>query len=545
MSFVSGILCAPYNSDTYAYRFPRVLHWLGQGKWHWIHTADMRMNVVGCGYEWFVAPVMLFTRTDRYLFLINWVSYLMLPGLIFCVFRFLGLRLRVAWWWAWLLSSGWCYVMQSASVANDGLAVVYTLAAVALAMKSRETGKARDLWLSLLAAALLTGIKQTAIPLAALWLLAAWPERRIAFSNPKTFFAMAVSSLLVSGVPIIFFNFLHTGTWSGVSTMQAEYPDWHIQLDSPFWGIVGNAFCIPIQNLLPPFFPWSGAWNHAMGDFLTTSFGSHFHSFESFGAVSPGVSESSAGIGLAIVLMTLISIGAVRKDKTGLQIKCSRLQLALRLCPWILLAIFMAKVGEAQNARHLAAYYIFFFPSLLASAGHEKLVRKTWWQKMALLCMASSVLLLVINPVRPLFPAVTVTQQLAAGRPHSKIFSTLRDAYTVSRSFRNAGQQIKEEMPLDEPLVGYAAIGNARFEPALWLPFGVRRVERVIRTDSPEQLAKQGIHYVVIENYPSLNCSIDEWMARYHASLVAELTVQERGHDGSQSHVYLMRLGNQ
>jgi hypothetical protein len=96
MSLVSGILYASYNSDTFAYRFPRVLHWLGQGQWHWIHTAEMRMNVAGCGYEWLVAPVMLFTRTDRCLFLINWVSYLMLPGLIFCVFRFLGLRLRVA-----------------------------------------------------------------------------------------------------------------------------------------------------------------------------------------------------------------------------------------------------------------------------------------------------------------------------------------------------------------------------------------------------------------------------------------------------------------
>jgi hypothetical protein len=81
-----------------------------------------------------------------------------------------------------------------------------------------------------------------------------------------------------------------------------------------------------------------------------------------------------------------------------------------------------------------------------------------------------------------------------------------------------------------------------RGEPALWLPFGVRQVERVIQTDSPVQLAAQGIHYVIIENYPSLNCSIAEWMARYHASLVSELTVQERGHDNAQSDVYLMRL---
>ena len=62
MSFVSGVLYPPYNSDTDAYRLPRVLHWLGQEQWHWIHTADARMNVADCGYEWFVAPMVLFTR---------------------------------------------------------------------------------------------------------------------------------------------------------------------------------------------------------------------------------------------------------------------------------------------------------------------------------------------------------------------------------------------------------------------------------------------------------------------------------------------------
>ena len=196
MSLVSGVLYAPYDSDTNAYRFPRVLHWLGQEQWHWIHTADMRMNVAGCGYEWLITPVLLFTRTDRFLFLVNWGSYLMLPGLIFCVFKFLGVRLRVAWWWAWLLASGWCYVMQSASVVNDGLGIVYALAAVALAMKARETGQTADFWLSLLAAALLTGVKQTSMPLAGLWLLAAWPERRIAWGAPKTFCVLAALAIL-------------------------------------------------------------------------------------------------------------------------------------------------------------------------------------------------------------------------------------------------------------------------------------------------------------------------------------------------------------
>jgi hypothetical protein len=538
MSFVSGVLYPPYNSDTYAYRLPRVLHWLGQEQWDWIHTWDARMNVAACGYEWFVAPMILFTHTDRYLFLINWIPYLLLPGLAFCVLKSLGVRLRVAWWWGWLLASGWCYVMQSASVSNDSFAVVYALAAVALAMKAGETGMTGDFWLSLLSVALLTGVKQTGIPLAALWMIAAWPSRRMAFANPRKFFLVAASGALVSVVPTIYFNWLHTGTWDGVLLMEAEYPLWHVQLDSPFWGIVGNAFYIPVLSLLPPFFPWSGAWNHAMDIFVATPFGAHFKSFERFGAVDPGISEYSAGIGLAIILVAAISIWAARKYQVGHPIKSSCLQTALKLCPWILLVIFMAKVGVTQNTRFLAGYYIFFFPSLLAGTGHEKLVRQGWWQKMALLCMAFSAVLLVVNTTRPLFPAVTVTQQLAAEHPHSKSITQLQDAYTVSRMFKSSEQQIAEKIPKCEMLVGYAAVGNAHLEPALWLPFGVRRIERVLKTDTPGQLAKQGIHYVVIEDRPSLDCNVTNWMTRYHAVLIAELTVQ----DNPQSHAYIMQL---
>ena len=51
MSLAGGLLYSHTNADTNAYRIPRVWHWLGGGQWHWIHTADLRMNVVACGFE--------------------------------------------------------------------------------------------------------------------------------------------------------------------------------------------------------------------------------------------------------------------------------------------------------------------------------------------------------------------------------------------------------------------------------------------------------------------------------------------------------------
>jgi hypothetical protein len=187
LTLLSGILYPPLNGDSETYRLPRVLHWLADGQWHWLHAFDARMNVAACGWEWLSAPLFLFTRTDRFLFLINWISFLMLPGLIFSVLTRLQVRPRVAWWWMWLLAAGWCFVLQAGSIANDSFAAIYILAAVDLALRAREKKSVTDLWLSLLAAALTTGTKQTNIPLALLWLIAAWPGAPVLAAASRKF----------------------------------------------------------------------------------------------------------------------------------------------------------------------------------------------------------------------------------------------------------------------------------------------------------------------------------------------------------------------
>ena len=47
--FLGGALYPPTNHAAFTYRTPRVLHWLAEGQWHWIHTANYRMNNRACG----------------------------------------------------------------------------------------------------------------------------------------------------------------------------------------------------------------------------------------------------------------------------------------------------------------------------------------------------------------------------------------------------------------------------------------------------------------------------------------------------------------
>ena len=184
MAFLGGVLHAPSNFDGLAYREPRVLHWLAAGQWHWIHTDFHRLNVRTAGFEWITAPIFALARTDRFAFLINSISFALLPGLVFSVFTQLGVRRRVAWHWMWLLPTGYNFLLQGGSIANDAFPTVYGLAAVEFALRARQSGRVTDLWYSVVAVALLTGAKASNLPLVLPWAVLAAPLAGLLLKRP-------------------------------------------------------------------------------------------------------------------------------------------------------------------------------------------------------------------------------------------------------------------------------------------------------------------------------------------------------------------------
>ncbi len=150
MIFIGGVLYAPSNYDGLAYRLPRVLHWLAAGHWHWIHTDFPRLNTRDCGIEWLSAPLLALFKTDRLLFLINFVSFLFLPGLIFSVLTRLGVRHKVAWYWMWIIPSGYCFIIQAGGIANDSFAAPFALAAIDFALRAKISKSPGDLFNSVL-----------------------------------------------------------------------------------------------------------------------------------------------------------------------------------------------------------------------------------------------------------------------------------------------------------------------------------------------------------------------------------------------------------
>jgi hypothetical protein len=544
LSLMSGLHAVPENGDSNAYRIPRVLHWLNESGWHWIRTEDSRQNITGCGYEWLFAPLVLFTHGVQWVFLPNIVAYFLLPGVLFSFFRRMKLDSRVAWWWSWLVASGWCYTMQACSTDNDSLATVYALAALAFALRAREEKKFGYLWLSLLATSVLTAVKPTNLPLLLPCFVAACPSWRLILIRPLASAALAVFCVLASFLPMAFLNWLYTGSWKGyvLTSGPVLAGQWGPgqELPSAFWGIIGNTFYLAVQNLLPPFFPWAPAWNEAMHHFLQTPLGSHFVPFETFGWLNRSVKATSAGLGLHIIMVAVLALMFIWKRR-GVALPLYRPLFFSWLVwtPWLALLVFMAKVGACQSARYLATYYPLLALALLTRSEMASLVRCRWWQRLVLSLMALTVMFMVYENGRCFIPSSVFARVLTS--PHPGILKVL-DAYYQARLSVAAYWEFTSHHSANEAVVGYATMCGS-LEPGMWRPWGHGRVERLLPDDSPEWVRSRGIHFVFVED-PALTENretIQQWLERFHATLVDQMTFATDA-GAPRTHLYLARL---
>ena len=603
-----GLLHEPNNGDTMGYRLPRVLHWLAEGHWHWIHCDDPRLNVTAPGWEWQAAPILLFLKSDRPLFLINWLPFVLLPGLTFSLLWRLGVSRRAAWHWMWILPSGYCFVMQAGSVCNDSFTATYALAAMVLALRSSRAIASADLGYSLLAAALLTGAKQTNLPLLLPWAIAFAPglwrllnvwmlgrldppltspsaqqgeragerghqlreaglgadslslRERVRVrgkqpsadsSGPDSFppnrsktvppawpsfthllLATAAVCLLAAAVsllPNILFNLIHTGVWTGFDRLP-------FRPDSPGWGVAANLFVLPLQNMVPPIFPWADAWNHLMQNFLAMPLGTHFRSFESFGTVARAAHELSAGLGPGVCLLALLSF--LGSGRMAWSWRTSRFWLCCT--PWLAALVLMSQMPLWQVGRYFSAYYPLMLPLLFLGSGHERLVRRRWWRLLALLVVVTVIPLVVLSRSRPLWPVESVLTRLEKTFPNSTAVRKAHLTFAFSAGFNRTLQPLLDLLPAGEKTIGYAAAATSR-ETSLWRPFGQRRVERVNQADPPESLAARGLRFVFVELDAPEPSAIPNWCQRYHARIIGQASYRTAP-EAPEQNVYLADL---
>jgi len=549
LCLASGLCAAPENGDTNAYRIPRVLHWLNASGWHWIRTEDSRENIAGVGYEWLCVPLMLITHSDRWIFLPNLISYSLLPVIIFSFLRRMQVVPRAAWWWSWLLASGWCYTMQACGTNNDALAAVYVLGAIDLALRARASGRIGHLWFSLLAASLMTAVKPTNVLLLLPCAVAVFPSWRLLFSRPVLTVWMIGFCVLASFVPTAVLNLHYTGSWKGYVPEPGPAIWWHWgavqEFPSPFsfWGIIrtlANGIYLLIQNLLPPFFPWASVWNADMDRFVQTPLGSHFAVFEHFGLLRRAPNGASAGIGLGVMTVAFVSFAATFGWHRGAFVRRTfDIQFFLRWTPWLALLVFLAKVGTIETARLIDPFYVLLFTPLLVRPGLGWLVRQRWWCRLVLLVMAATLAFMSFDCGRTFVPSSVYAWLQASHRPG---FLKGLDDYYLTRLSVAAYWEFTARHSAGETVVGYATICGG-LEPGMWRSWGHGRAERILPDDSPEWVRSRGIRGVFIEDdaLKVKHLTIQQWLEQFQATLVDEMSFT-KDPGSPRAHLYFVRL---
>ncbi len=539
---VGGILYSPNNYDYLSYRFPRVLYWSSQHAWGWIPTMEARINYSAPGFEWLMAPLFILFKTDRLFFLINIVSYLLLPGLVFSVFSNLGISRKISWWWMWVLPCGYCYILQAGSVGNDSFAAVYFLASLHYIFRARVSSSVKNLALSCLAIALMTGAKASNLPLVLPWLTALFFYRATFLEKAKSPLLVIVLlvAAMVSFLPMALLNIYFAGDYSGDLNNEGK-----MKLTNPVAGLVGNSLQLAADNFVPPLLPRPINWQPLLPSSLKEML---LRDFPRLDLRSGELQiEEEAGLGLGIVLFAALFIAegfwariagpslVVRRDTRALWIVGAGL---------IALLAYMFKMGSESTSRLLAAYYPLLIAGILVLASLDgRMVRHATFKWIGGLAMLSALPLVILSPARPLFPVQFVSGILSRWHVPEPIIERYNNVYTVYAARSDVFKDLVAAIPPGERAIGFLQFGNAPQAP-LWRPFGTRMVVDVTPDESKDEIAGRGIYFVVVSQKAlalRYGLTVADLTTKWSASLVIEknliLTIQ----NGPETW-YLLRL---
>lgn len=516
---IGGALYMPANFDALAYRTPRVLQWLAEGQWHWIHADFGNLNSRGSSVEWPTAPLFLFTGTDRFEFLINVVCFLFLPGRVFAILTRLGASKRAAYYWMWIFASGFGFTLQIGSIANDMFCAMWPMAALEFALRARQTREVRYVWLSLIAVALMTSAKAFNMLLGPACALAILPSLPLILRRPLATIGVCLFAATASLLPTAALNVKYCGDWTGLAAEPVKFDSGPATFHIPV-----NIVLTTLYNFAPPVFPFTKQWGDFVQRILPADIAAKLQKyFEEDGArLSFGEMqiEEAAGLGLGVSALLLLIV--LKNGLRARRWRLARYETLFAIAAFGGSLIFMARSGLSTPARYLTPFYLFIFAPILTSAGAEILARKRWWRFLALATFSLAALLLILSPPRPLWPARTLLRAAGAETSPNKLLQRAWKVYAVYAQRRDVFRPVREVLPPGLKTLGLAAFNTP--EASLWLPFGARRILHVREKDTVEATRARGIEYVLVN--PETVRDANAWLRRYDAEVVRRIPLQ-------------------
>jgi len=319
-------------------------------------------------------------------------------------------------------------------------------------------------------------------------------------------------------------------------------------MKNPLVGIWGNALLFLMSNFAPPFFPAAGWWNqnaltilpHAIVAPMVANFEQGFH------ILGELPTEDATGIGFGISWLVVASVlGSLWyrrkrwKADEDVPLNAGAIPRVVRCCaliaPWVALLAYCMKSGMVTGARLISPYYPLLLPLIVVVSGSAKVVRTGWWRVLVWANFLLAVPVLVLTPGRPLWPAQTALSRLQAAHSTSHAISRALDVYKVYAIRFDPLASVRELLPSSVKTVGFLATEDD-IDVSLWRPFGTRRVEQILLTDSAEDIRRRGIEYLVVGGFhlAQKGTTLETWLKSVHGRLLATTSATIKVGEGPQ-----------
>ncbi len=306
-----------------------------------------------------------------------------------------------------------------------------------------------------------------------------------------------------------------------------------------------NAGLLAVQNLEPPVFPFTAAWDRAVSNFVPASVTLKISEVmvepraASFSADEMQM-EENAGLGFGVSALFLVSVaGALFARQKKFLADKSFWLVCMRWSPVISLLAVMTQSNLSGIGRILTPYYLLLLPSLLACGGHESLVKKCWWRAAVFMVFLFAAGLLIISPARPLFPVQTILGKIQ--RPDSHLLTRMKEVYSVYGNRNDGFAPVRAILPPDLKILGMVTFDDP--ETSLWRPFGSRRIEHVCPDDTAADLKAHGVKYILLREQILgwYDQTLDSWLKQMNAQVVKKIPLDLRASTGPLDW-YLVKL---
>jgi hypothetical protein len=200
------------------------------------------------------------------------------------------------------------------------------------------------------------------------------------------------------------------------------------------------------------------------------------------------------------------------------------------------------KSGMVTGARLISPYYPLLLPLILMVPGSVNAVRARWWQALVWVNFLLAVCVLILTPGRPLWPALSVLSKLQVAHPGSHAISRGLEVYQVYSIRFDPLASLRVSLPPSVATVGFLGTEDD-LDISLWRPFGSRRVEHILLSDSEKEIRRRCIEYVVVGGFhlAQQGTTIETWLERVHGTLLTKTTATIKAAEGAQQW-YLVRL---